>query len=66
MHIDKLADRCHAIMIGENVLSKTTSQCYLGEILSSNGKIERKITERFNKGFGYVNQILTILKETSF
>ena len=66
MHVGKLPNGCHTIKIGENVLGQTSSERYLGDILSSDGKIDNNITDRYNKGFGYVNQILAILKEISF
>ena len=39
---------------------------YLGDILTTNGKIHENITARYNKGIGKVNEILGILQEVSF
>ena len=39
---------------------------YLGEILSSDGKLTDKIYERYKKGIGNVNKVLAILNEVSF
>ena len=39
---------------------------YLGDILSNNSKINDNIQDRQKKGMGYVNQILSMLKEISF
>ena len=47
-------------------MNKSTSERYLGDILSSDGKNDLNVTDRYNKGIGYVNQILGILKEISF
>ena len=39
---------------------------YLGDILTSDCKINSNIEERVNKGMGIVNQIVSLLKEISF
>ena len=38
----------------------------MGDIISSDGKNDRNIHDRYNKGIGHANQILGILKEISF
>ena len=38
----------------------------LGNILSADGKNDLNITDRYNKGVGYVHQLLAILKEIYF
>ena len=44
----------------------TKSEKYLGDILSSDAKIDINVQERYNKGIELVNQIISILKEVSF
>ena len=44
----------------------TNCEKYLGQIISSTGKLENNINDRFNKGLGIVNEILGMLKEVSF
>ena len=39
---------------------------YLGEILSSDSRIDINISERYNKGIGIGSQIMSMLKEVSF
>ena len=39
---------------------------YLGDIISSDTKIDENIKMRHEKGLGIINQILSILKEISF
>ena len=47
-------------------MKKTSSERYLGDIITSDAKINDNISDRYNKGIGYSNQILSILKEISF
>ena len=44
----------------------TNRDKYLRDILTFDGKVDANIEERYNKGIGIVNQILSILKEISF
>ena len=53
-------------MLTHSRCTQQISEKYLGQVLSSNGKLENNITERYNKGLGIVNKILCILKEVSF
>ena len=39
---------------------------YLGDILSTDCRIDNNILDRYNKGIGYANDILSILKEMYF
>ena len=39
---------------------------YLGDILTLSGKIHENIEERFKKGIGKMNDILSMLNEVSF
>ena len=54
------------LMIHGEEMKTTKREKYLGDILSNDGKIDETIKDRFNKGIGVVNQILSILKEISF
>ena len=47
-------------------MKTTASERYLGDIITSDAKINDNISDRYNKGIGYANQILCILKEISF
>ena len=50
---------------GKKMIS-VEKETYLGEILSSDGRLTDNIKERYNKGIGNVNKILAILNEVSF
>ena len=39
---------------------------YLGDILTTDGRIDQNIIERYNKGVGKVNEIMGMLQEVSF
>ena len=45
---------------------KTDKEKYLGNILSLNTKLDENILTRFNTGIGWVNQILSTLKDIPF
>ena len=64
MHIGNQKSSCSHT--NHSFLKSSSSQRYLGDVLSTNSKIDENISDRFNKGIGYVNQILGILHEISF
>ena len=67
MHVGKRTkELCPQLTIhGQNML-KSEKQKYLGDILTTSGKITENITARYIKGIGKVNEILGILQEVSF
>ena len=66
MHFGKTSECCPILNVHTKTMLTTKSEKYLGEILSSNGRIENNILARYNKGVGIVNEILGMLKEVSF
>ena len=66
MHVGEKSHCCPELKIDEEVMLSTSREKYLGDILTSDGKINSNIEDRYNKGIGIVNQILGILKEISF
>ena len=67
MHIGKQNTNCCPDQkTGNEKMLSTNSEKYLGDILSCDGKVDANIEDRYNKGFGIVNQIVSILKEISF
>ena len=67
MHVGKRTkELCPQLTIhGQNMLL-SEKQKYLGDILTTSGKITENITDRYNKGIGKVNEIHGILQEVSF
>ena len=57
---------CPALKVQDQIMSSVEKETYLGDVLSANGKIDENILARQNKGTGYVNQIMSMLKELSF
>ena len=67
LHIgSKNLNTCPTLKVHGEVMESVNKERYLGDILSNNSKINYNIQDRMNKGTGYVNQILSLLKEVSF
>ena len=66
MHIGRNSGYCPSLTVHNKEMFTTNREKYLGEILSSSGKIDNNVLERYNKGVGIVNDILGLLKEVSF
>ena len=64
MHVRKITPCCPSLTVNNKEMLTSSSDKYLGDILSSDSKVDRNITERYNKGIG--NQIISILSEVSF
>ena len=67
MHVGKQnRNCCPNLTIDEKPMLNSNKEKYLGDILTTDGKINSNINERFNKYVGIVNQIMSYLKELSF
>ena len=66
MHVGKPSVSCPSLKVDGKVMQSVEKETYLGDILTSDGKLNENVKERYNKGLGIVNQILAILKEVSF
>ena len=66
LHVGQQSDCCPTLKIDEEIMLSSCKEKYLGDILTTDGRIDANIEERYNKGIGIVNQILSILKEISF
>ena len=53
-------------LVQEKDMLTSNREKYLGDIISSDCKINANVEERYNKGIGIANQILSLLKEISF
>ena len=47
-------------------MNTANSERYLGDILTTDCKVDANILDRASKGMGYANEILSVLKEISF
>ena len=66
MHIGPDQSRFPQLKIHDSVMKNTTQEKYLGDVLSSNTKIDENLKMRHDKGVGITNQITSLLKEVSF
>ena len=66
MHVGRSKNTCPTLSIHGKEMLKTEKEKYLGNILTSNVKLDENIVERVNKGFGLINEIVSTLKEVSF
>ena len=53
-------------LCSESFVKSSSQERYLGDLITSDGKLDDNISDRHKKGIGLVNQILSILKEISF
>ena len=66
MHVGNLKNACSKLFVHGEKMQTTQKEKYLGNILSSNAKIDENILDRCNKGIGMINEIIGTLKEVSF
>ena len=66
LHVGKESECCPMLKIDEEVMLSSCKEKYLGDILTTDCRINANIEERCSKGIGIVNQILSLLKEISF
>ena len=67
MHIGKQnGNCCPDLKIDNELMLCSSKEKYLGDILTTDGRINANIEERYNKGVGIVNQIMSYLNEISF
>ena len=52
--------------VGQEKMTQKTEQMYLGDILSCDGKQDKNIEARKNKGIGIIAQIMSILESTMY
>jgi hypothetical protein len=66
MHVGKNVSGCPKLLVNNEEMKTTSSEKYLGDVISSTGKIDENIQMRHEKGMGIINSIMSILKEISF
>ena len=66
MHVGKNDSNCHDLSVNGSKMEKSSREKYLGEILTSDGKIAENITSRYNKGIGTANTIISLIKTVHF
>ena len=66
MHLGKENINCPNLKIKNKDMKTTSSERYLGDILTSDCKVDENVKMRHDKGLGLINQIMCIIKEISF
>ena len=66
MHVGRNKTCCPILKIQDEIMLTSDREKYLGDIISSDCKINENIEERYNKGIGISNKIIGLLKEISF
>ena len=67
IHVGKNSpSTCPELNVHQEVMKTASSEKYLGDVITNNGKIDENIQSRANKGKGTVNVILSLIEEISF
>ena len=66
IHVGNNDSSCPVLKIHNKQMISSSNEKYLGDIITSDTKIDENIKMRHDKGLGIANQILSILKEVSF
>ena len=67
IHVGKKLEKvCPKLNVHQDTMKTTSSEKYLGDIITNSGKIDENIQNRVNKGNGSVNSIISLLEEISF
>ena len=66
MHIGKNTECCPTLSVNNEEMNTANPEKYLGDILTTDCKVDANILDRVSKGMGYANEILSVLKEISF
>ena len=67
IHVGKNdSEICPQLSINKKVMKTSSSETYLGDLLTNDGKIDSNIQSRYDKGVGVNNTIFALLQEVSF
>ena len=66
IHVGNHKASCPKLMIHSEEMLTSSSEKYLGDLITNDGKIDENLKNRQAKGTGINNQILGLLKEISF
>ena len=54
MHIGQVKKTCPKLKVHQNIMSDSSEEKYLGDLIADNGKLDKTIEQRKAKGFGLV------------
>ena len=66
MHVGKNTQCCPTLTVHNKTMKTANRERYLGDVLTSDCKVDSNILDRVSKGTGQANDILSILKEITF
>ena len=66
MHLGNNKSACPKLKIHSNEMKSSDREKYLGDVITSNARMDENIKIIHDKGIGIANQILSILTEVSF
>ena len=67
LHVgNRTKNTCPTLSVHSLEMKTTSSENYLGDVLTDDGKIDLNIEARYNRGVGAINTIFSILQEISF
>ena len=66
MHVGTDEYLCPQLEVHERIMKASEKEKYLGDVVTSDTKIDLNIKMRHDKGIGIINQIMSILKEVCF
>merc|ERR1712105_175028 len=58
IHIGKTSEKCPQLKVHNSNMDKSNCEKYLGDYITSDGKIKVNIDNRIAKGYGMVSEIL--------
>ena len=66
IHVGRGNIFCPTLNVHGDPIEVVSTEKYLGDILCNNGKLDKNIESRINKGTGRTNTIMSLLEEISF
>ena len=66
IHVGKNKANCPQLNVHQDKMIKTSSEKYLGDVITNTGKLDENIQFRVAKGNGTTNTIISLLEVVSF
>ena len=67
LHVgNKSKNSCPILSVNSKEMKTSSSETYLGDVLTNDGKIDVNISARYDRGVGAINSIFSLLQEISF
>ena len=63
VHVGTQCDHCEELFVHNKTMNKASQVKYLGDVIHENGRPKSTISERVNRGYAIVGQILALLSD---